>query len=40
MWIGLNALPALLLFAPWLPAAVNSVLHWPKGGVAVGLGEG
>jgi hypothetical protein len=39
VWAGLNAL-ALLAFLPWLPAAVNSVLHWPKGGVGVTLAEG
>ncbi len=38
-WLGLNAL-ALAAFLSWLPVAVNSVLHWPKGGVAVGPAEG
>ena len=34
-----NAL-ALLLYAPWLPTAVDRVLSWPKGGEATPLLEG
>ncbi|HXF62878.1 MAG TPA: glycosyltransferase family 39 protein [Caldilineaceae bacterium] len=30
----------LLGFAPWLPTAVERVLNWPKGGVAVSMHEG
>jgi uncharacterized membrane protein len=39
VWSGLTAL-ALLAFLPWLPTAVDSVLHWPKGGVAVSWAAG
>ena len=36
LWcIGLNLL-LLLAFLPWLPTAVERVLHWPKGGGAIG----
>ena len=38
-WVRLNVL-SLLLFLPWLPNAVQSVLNWPKGGVAVSLPAG
>ena len=38
-WIGLNLL-AVLLFLPWLPIAIASVLNWPKGGAAVSLAAG
>jgi len=38
-WIGLNLIP-VLLFLPWLPTAVVSVLNWPKGGVAVSVPAG
>ena len=30
----------VLLFLPWLPTAVDRVLNWPKGGVAIGLVDG
>jgi hypothetical protein len=38
-WMGLNLL-VVLAFAPWLPTAVERVLNWPKGGVAIGLLNG
>lgn len=31
---------ALLLFAPWLPTAIQQVTTWPQGDVRMGLGEG
>ena len=33
-------LSALLLYLPWLPTAIDRVLHWPAGGAAVGAMEG
>jgi len=30
----------LLAFLPWLPTAIESLLNWPKGGVAVPMAEG
>lgn len=30
----------LLIFAPWLPTAVDRVLHWPQGGKAILLSDG
>jgi mannosyltransferase len=38
-FLTLNLL-ILLAFLPWLPTAIDRVLNWPKGGVAVGLVEG
>ncbi len=38
-YLALNLL-ILLAFLPWLPTAIDRVLHWPKGGVEVGLEEG
>jgi len=38
-FLALNLL-ILLAFLPWLPTAIERVLTWPKGGVAVGLAEG
>lgn len=35
-FVLLNA-AILLGFLPWLPTAVDRVLHWPKGGVTLGL---
>ena len=39
VFVLLNVL-VLLLFLPWLPTAVTSVLNWPKGGVDIGLATG
>ena len=39
-YFGLLNLAALILFLPWLPTAIDSVLNWPKGGVAIGLAQG
>jgi hypothetical protein len=33
-------LAVLLLFAPWLPTALDRVLHWPQGGDPIALSEG
>ncbi len=33
-FVGLNLL-ILLVFLPWLPIAVDRVLHWPKGGAVI-----
>ena len=33
-------LAIVLLFAPWLPTAISSVLSWPQGGDMIGLQEG
>src|SRR5262249_9046672 len=30
----------LLIFAPWLPTAIDRVLHWPQGGKVIALGDG
>lgn len=39
LFSGLTLL-ILLAYLPWLPIAVDRVLHWPKGGTAVSLVEG
>jgi hypothetical protein len=36
----LTNLAILLLFAPWLPIAIERVLNWPQGGESIGLSEG
>ncbi|MCC6453453.1 MAG: glycosyltransferase family 39 protein [Caldilineaceae bacterium] len=33
-------LAVILAFAPWLPTAINRVLHWPQGGDATSLADG
>lgn len=38
-FLALNLL-ILLAFLPWLPTAIDSVLHWPKGGVAISTVDG
>ncbi|MCB9158332.1 MAG: glycosyltransferase family 39 protein [Caldilineaceae bacterium] len=38
-FVLLNVL-VVLLFLPWLPTALTSVLNWPKGGVEIGLATG
>ncbi|MBK8046985.1 MAG: glycosyltransferase family 39 protein [Anaerolineales bacterium] len=38
-FIVLNGI-IVLAFLPWLPQAIDSVLHWPKGGVEVGWQQG
>lgn len=38
-WVLANLL-ALLFYLPWLPTAIDRVLHWPKGGVVVTLAAG
>lgn len=38
-FLALNLL-IFLAFLPWLPTAIERVLNWPKGGVAVSLAEG
>jgi mannosyltransferase len=38
-FIALNFL-ILLAYLPWLPTAIDRVLHWPKGGEAVALVDG
>ena len=30
----------VLVFAPWLPTAIDRVLHWPQGGVTIPFGDG
>ncbi len=38
-FVVLNAL-IVLSFLPWLPTAVDSILNWPKGGLAVSSADG
>ncbi len=38
-FLAANAL-ALLLFLPWLPTAIDRVLHWPAGGVDISALDG
>jgi len=38
-FVGLNFL-MLLAYLPWLPTAIDQVLHWPKGGEEVALLDG
>ena len=38
-FVALNLL-ILLAFLPWLSTAIDSLLNWPKGGVAVSLADG
>lgn len=38
-FLGLNLL-ILLAYLPWLPTALDRVLHWPKGGDAIALTDG
>ncbi|MCS6827814.1 MAG: glycosyltransferase family 39 protein [Caldilinea sp.] len=38
-FLTLNLL-ILLAFLPWLPTAIDRVLNWPKGGVAIGAPDG
>lgn len=38
-FLALNLL-ILLAFLPWLPTAIERVLNWPKGGVAIGALDG
>lgn len=40
LWFIMANLVIMLLFLPWLPTAIDRVLNWPKGGVAIGLVDG
>lgn len=39
LFVGLNLLIGLA-YLPWLPTAIDRVLHWPKGGAAIALTDG
>lgn len=39
LFLGLNLLIGLA-YLPWLPTAIDRVLHWPKGGDTVALADG
>lgn len=39
LFLGLNLL-IVLAYLPWLPTAIDRVLHWPKGGEAIALTDG
>ena len=39
LFLGLNLLIGLA-YLPWLPTAIDRVLHWPKGGDAIALADG
>lgn len=39
LFLGLNLL-IVLAYLPWLPTAIDRVLHWPKGGAVIALTDG